>query len=186
MDEKENTLVEMVLAGNPGAFETLVKPYRRTLLGLSVRLLGNEEDAKEAAQEALLKAYRYLKGFDRNQSFRNWLTRILVNSCRESSRHARRTLSLAESASVIEPAAGPAARYQQKEFRSRLGECLAVLSERERAVFVLRDLEERNIAETAGILGVSSISVRVHLSRARTKIKEEILKRFPEIVGGSS
>lgn len=186
MDDKENRLVDMVLAGNPEAFESLLKPYRQTLLGLAFRIMGNEEDAKEAAQEALLRAYRYLAGFDRSQSFRNWLLRILVNSSRELSRRATRTLGLDDDAQAVEPAAGPAVLYQRKELRSRLMDCLAVLSERERTVFLLRDIEERNIRETAHILGCSSVSVRVHLSRARNKIKEEMLRRYPGLRGGSS
>jgi len=179
MDEKENSLVEMVLAGNPGAFETLVTPYRQTLLSLAFRLTGNAEDAKEAAQEALMRAFRYLAGFDRNQSFRNWLLSILVNAARKLTSKNAPADRLDAEAVVIEPGAGPAARYQNEEFRSRLMDSLDSLSRREREVFLLRDIEERDIKETARILCCSSASVRVHLSSARKKIKDVMLKRYP-------
>lgn len=184
MDEKENRLVEMVLAGNPGAFESLVRPYRQSLLSLAYRLTGDAEDAKEAAQEALLRAFRYLRSFDREQSFRNWLLRILVNASRKNFARRGETRSLEDAAEAVEPSAGPAARYQSRELRSRLEECLGVLSERERAVFVLRDIEEKNIKETAEVIGSSAVSVRVHLSAARRKIRDEMLKRYPGMIGG--
>ena len=175
--------MEMVLAGNPGAFETLVKPYRQSLLGLAFRLTGNEEDAKEAVQEALMRAFRYLRGFDRNQSFRNWLLRILVNASRKHAAKNTPAVGLDEKAAVAEPGAGPADQYQRRELRSRLIDCLTVLSAREREVFLLRDLEDRDIKETALILGCSSVSVRVHLSAARRKIKDEMMVRYPGLLG---
>jgi RNA polymerase sigma-70 factor (ECF subfamily) len=179
MDEKENRLVDMVLAGNPGAFETLVTPYRQTLLGLAFRLTGNAEDAQEAAQEALMRAYRYLAGFDRNRSFRNWLLSILVNAARKHASQNALADRLDSESAVIEPGPGPAARYQHEEFRSRLMDSLDVLSRREREVFLLRDIEEQDIKETARILRCSSGSVRVHLSSARKKVKDEMMRRFP-------
>lgn len=175
--------MEMVLAGNPGAFETLVRPYRQSLVGLAFRLTGNEEDAKEAAQEALMRAFRYLRGFDRNQSFRNWLLRILVNAVRKLAVKNTPAALPDNEAAIADPAAGPADRYRHKELRSRLIDCLTVLGAREREVFLLRDLEERDIKETARILGCSSVSVRVHLSAARRKIKDEMMTRYPGLLG---
>jgi len=186
MDDKENQLVAMVLAGNSDAFEPLVRPYRRALLGLAYRITGNEEDAREAAQEALLNSYRYLGGFDRRRSFRNWLLRILVNAARKAVCRSSRALSLDNGADPVEPAEGPAGRFERKELGLRIKDCLAVLSERERVVFLLRDIEERNIQDTAEILGCSSASVRVHLSRARTKVKAELARRYPGLAGGGS
>lgn len=177
--------MEMVLAGNPRAFESLVEPYRHSLLSLAFRLTGNEEDAKEAAQEALLRAYRYLRAFDPERSFRNWLLRILVNASRRSVSRRGVLERLEDAAEAIEPSAGPAARYQNRELRSRLTDCLGALSERERRVFLLRDIEDRSIKETAEILASSSVSVRVHLSAARKKVRKEILRRYPGLMRGS-
>jgi RNA polymerase sigma-70 factor (ECF subfamily) len=183
MDEKENRLVEMVLDGHPEAFEALVTPYRRSLLGLAYRLTANEEDAKEAAQEALLRAYRYLRSFDPGQSFRNWLLRILVNAAHKANRPGRLAVGLEDAPAPVETSPGPPARYQAKEFRARLTDCLGVLGKREREVFLLRDIEDRSIKETAEILHSSSVSVRVNLSSARRKIKNEMTRRYPGILG---
>jgi RNA polymerase sigma-70 factor (ECF subfamily) len=79
----------------------------------------------------------------------------------------------------------PESGRSSQEFRSDLENCLSVLSPREREVFVLRDLENFDIKETAGALGISSISVRVNLSSARRKVRDVILAKYPHLQEGS-
>jgi RNA polymerase sigma-70 factor (ECF subfamily) len=184
MNEKENTLVEMVLAGKLEAFDPLVTPYRRALLSLAFRLTKNWEDAKEVAQETLLRAFKYLSHFDRKRSFKNWLFQILVNAARN---FQKKSLPLAGGFDLEELAAsnsGPDGRHLREELKSQLLECLTGLSRKEKEIFLLRDIEELSIKETAEVLGVSSISVRVHLSAARKKIKEMIQEKYPHMMEG--
>jgi len=82
MNEREKTLVEMVLSGNLDAFEPLVIPYRKTLLTMAYRMTQNWEDAKEISQETFLRAFKYLRNYDRKRSFKNWILQILVNVAR--------------------------------------------------------------------------------------------------------
>jgi len=163
--------VDMVLAGDSGAFEPLVRPYRNDLVRLAFRMTGNREDADEAAQEALLRAFRYLARFDTARSFKNWLLGILVNEARKLRRGAPRPVSLEDAAEPSLPA-DQERRHEESVLRGRLRTCLNELSRGQREVFILRDLEDRDIRETAGILGMSELSVRVHLSRARRRIKD--------------
>jgi RNA polymerase sigma-70 factor (ECF subfamily) len=190
MTEKE--LVDMILRGDVEAFEPLVAPYRRPLLSLALRIVPDMEDAREAAQETLMNAFRYLRKFDPERSFRNWLFAILVNEARKV-RKARGAAPLSLSRPepsgpgpdvVPEPASNepaPDERLARKEARSRLAECLEVLSPREREVFLLRDIEELSVKDAAGVLGATSVSVRVSLSRARRKMRKAILERCPEL-----
>ena len=76
MNDRENSLVERVLSGDLSAFEPLVTPYRQALLGLAFRITRNSEDAKEVAQEAFLRAFKYLKSFDLSKDFKRWLFQI--------------------------------------------------------------------------------------------------------------
>ena len=179
----------MVLAGKTEAFEPLVLPYRRSLFKIAYRMTGNMEDAKEAAQETLMKAFKYLKRFDPDRSFRNWLFGILVNEAR--SLRAERTnapLSLETDARTERGLAAnspaPGDSCEARETRSRLMECLTSLTAREKETFLLRDIEQLSITEAAEALGTSSISVRVNLSRARKKIRETILTKYPHLAEG--
>jgi RNA polymerase sigma-70 factor (ECF subfamily) len=182
MNETEKELVEMVLAGRTEAFDPLVSPYRHSLLALTSRLTGNVEDGKEIAQEALFRAFRFLSRFDTSRSFRNWLYQIAVNAARDRTRKKRRESVLIEEAKSITPESpDPGRDCAAREVRSGLMKCLTSLTSRERDVFILRDIEDLNIKETAAALGCSSVSVRVHLSSARRKMREAIRERFPHL-----
>lgn len=186
MNETEKTLVEMVLAGNLEAFDPLVTPYQRALFGLAFRLTRNREDAKEVAQETLLRAFKYLSRYDRERSFKNWLFRILVNAARKTRRKGLPHSQVTElDVATPDVDSHPEERHQRDEMRSQLLECLAPLSRREKEVFLLRDIEDLSIKETAEVMGVSSISVRVHLSAARKKIKEMVLQKYPHLIEGT-
>lgn len=175
----------MVLSGRSEAFEPLVTPYRQPLLAIAYRLTRDLEEAKEVAQEALLRAYKYLGRYDTSRSFRNWLFQIAANEARDRLRKRKRETDAAEKAGRESTAhLDPESGRRSREFRSDIDACLCVLSPREREVFVLRDLEDLDIRETAGALGISSISVRVHLSSARRKIRDVIRDRYPHLEEG--
>jgi RNA polymerase sigma-70 factor (ECF subfamily) len=185
MNDSEKELVAMVLAGRSEAFEPLVTPYRQALLALGFRLTGNREDAMEVAQEALLRAFRHLARYDTSRSFRNWLFQIAANQARDRLRGRRREADLAAAAGrELRPADDPEAGRRARELRSDLERCLSVLGSREREVFILRDLEELDIKETARALGCSSVSVRVHLSSARRKLRDAIRETCPHLEEG--
>ena len=189
MDVKEKELVLRVLSGDTAAFEPLVLPYRRTLFGLAYKMTGNREDALEVSQEALLRAFRYLGKCDLERGFRNWLLQILVNASRDFGCRKRAESGRMESSFLFDDAvmaAGPKPEDERgrSEIRNRIMEALSVLTGREREIFILRDLEEKSIRETAEITRSSAISVRVHLSRARGKIRERLAALDPTLGGG--
>lgn len=187
MENQEKELIERVLAGDIAAFEPLVTPYRSALINLAVRIVPNPEDAREVAQEALLKAFRYLRSCDLRLGFRNWLYQIVVNTARGYRKRAgdeRRGLAAAVSEWNPWPSAeDPADGHEKAQDRHRLRECLSVLSDREREVFWLREIEELNVEDTARVLKSSSISVRVHLNRARRKVLEHFRSKYPDLIG---
>lgn len=189
MDEREKNLVERVLRGDTAAFGPLVEPYRDRLLGFAYRLTRDAEDAKEVVQEALLRSFKYLSKFDVEKSFRAWLFQILVHAAHHHRSKRGRQDLLSRSAplreAALETGHGPEKGHEDRNLHARLLECLDILSPRERDVFLLRDVEELNVEETARALGSSAISVRVHLSAARRKIRGRIRDKFPDLLGGA-
>lgn len=175
----------MVLAGRPDAFEPLVTPYRRPLLAFTWRLTRDAEEARDVAQEALLRAYRSLARYDTGRSFRNWLFQIAANEARDRYRkRSRETAAFGAVAAAAPRAESPESGRERGEVRSDILRALSVLSPREREVLVLRDLEELDVRETARTLGCSAIAVRVHLSKARRKLAEVLRRDFPHLEEG--
>jgi RNA polymerase sigma-70 factor (ECF subfamily) len=188
--DQEKTLIERLRAGDAAAFEPLIMPYRQPLLGLAYRLTRNAEDAKEVAQETFLRAFKYIGRFDTERSFKNWITTILVHAARHHAGKRAREDRLVAAAPLREKArdcsGGPEAGREASELRARLMECVEILTPREREVFLLRDIEGLNIQETVRAVGGSAVSVRVHLSAARRKIRDRIKLRYPELLERSS
>ena len=178
-----STQSTVVLSGHSEAFEPLVTPYRNALLAMAYRLSHNREDAGELCQETLIRVYRYLRSFDFDRSFRNWMFQILVNVWRSAQKKKPSEEALREWAAAS-PLAGPEEEHARSEVRSQLMECLDSLSPREKEVFLLRDIEEMSIQETAAALGMSPLSVRVRLSLARKKIRERAREKFPHLLEG--
>jgi len=187
MDERERELVERVLSGDREAFAPLVDPYRDRLLGLAYRFTRDAEDAREVVQDALLRTYKYLAKFDVTRSFKSWLFQILVHAARNHGARRGRADALARSepareAALVTPT-GPEPDHESRVLAAKLMDCLDVLSPRERAVFLLRDVEDMNVEETAAALKSSAISVRVHLSAARKKIRRRLREKHPDVLG---
>jgi len=182
MNETEKELIAMVLSGRAEAFEPLVTPHRGPLLALASRLTGDREEALDVVQEALLRAYRSLRTFDATRPFRNWLFQIAANEARDRGRRrGRERAAFQDAVERVAAPEGPETGHDRRELRSKVMSSLAALSPREREVFVLRDLEELDIRETSRVLGCSGLSVRVHLSAARRKLRGVLRRDLPRL-----
>jgi len=179
-------LIIRAKAGDKTAFDQIIINHQRKVISLAWRMLGNREDARDAAQETFLRVYKSFGRFDPAQDFNGWLYRIAVNACRDLARKRRcNHYSLeaeVESGGIAEPASPhnteSAAMLAQEH--AILLRALAALPEKERAAIVLRDLEGFETEEVAKILGSSPTTVRSQISAARVKIKafrERFLKR---------
>lgn len=167
-------LVARARGGDAAAFEDLLRRHERTVLGTAWRLLGNVEDAQDAAQEVFLRLYRALDRVDPRRPLAAWLYRVTVNVCRDVGRRrrARASVPLEEAAfETADAACDPAARAAFADERRMVAEGLETLTETERAALVLRDLEGLATAEVARVLGSSPTTVRSHVCRARLKLK---------------
>jgi RNA polymerase sigma-70 factor, ECF subfamily len=180
------SLIESARGGDTSAFEQIVIHYQRKVLATAWRMLGNQDDARDAAQEVFLRAFKYLASYRADQDFGGWLYRITVNVCRDAGRKRsqiaftsfedERDGSLEHAASE-ENLEASAIRAEQ---RALVAEALNTLTKKERAALVLRDLEGLPTEEVARLLGTSATTVRSQVSAARAKIKqfhERLLRR---------
>lgn len=175
---KEKELIEDALSGDNESFEQLLRPYRSGLLNTAYRMTGNEEDAGEICQEAIIKIYRHLRSFKTDRSFKSWIYKIMINTAydflKEKKRFEQVVREQPEAAAYREH--NPEKHFLNTKIREIIYRCLPRLTPKERAVFSLRDGEGLSIKEAAVVLGCSGLSVRVHLSRARKKIRLEFEK----------
>ena len=182
------SLIERAKAGDTAAFEQLVVSCQRKVISTAWRMLGNEEDAQDAAQEVFLRAYKYLDSFKLDQDFAGWLYRIAINVCRDHMRkrsryhhldsfEAERDRGSLDSMASSENVEAAAIKSQE---RALVMEALNTLSKKERAALVLRDLEGLTTEEVARVLGSSPVTVRSQVASARAKIKlyrDRVLKQ---------
>lgn len=182
----EPELIARIVAGEKELFHDLIRPHERRVYLTVLAVLRSEADAEDAAQEAILKAYRNLGSFRAEAKFSTWLTSIALNEARgrlrKAGRHVVESLDeqLEEHEGDYTPALLtdwreiPSAALERKELRAALQSAVAELPPIYKEVFTLRDLEELDVQETARILGLSANLVKVRLHRARMMLQKRL------------
>jgi RNA polymerase sigma-70 factor (ECF subfamily) len=166
-------LLERAKSGDLDAFDELMRANEKQVLGTALRLLGNLEDAQDAAQETFLRLYKSLNRLPDIQEIRSWLYRVTVNVCNDMHRARRRRGW--EPLSGLEPTSSqpdPELAWVHQERGKLVEMALKTLPEKERAAVVLRDMQGLSTREVAGILGSSEVTVRSQISVARGKLKK--------------
>ena len=162
--------------GDAAAFTELMAPREKRVYYTCLRLTGNAQDAQDCAQEAMLKAFRALPGYQAAASLDTWLYRICVNACLDALRRRRPQESLEEmkEGGFEPPDRGltPYAALEKKERHEALKKALAALPEDLRTALVLFNLQGRSYEEIAQITGVALGTVKSRVSRARERLKE--------------
>jgi RNA polymerase sigma-70 factor, ECF subfamily len=195
----EPRIVDAVLRGDRAALGQLLSTYQHTIYNVCLRMVTNRDDAAEAAQETMLKVIEHVGEFHGNSDIATWMVRIAMNVSisRLRKRKVRQAMSLdgdprsangnswdpadnqatplsREIADHREPA--PDAGVQQKETFAQLHAALGRLEEDFRAVLVLRDIQEMDYQQIAGVLAVPVGTVKSRLFRARLALRHEMLK----------
>jgi RNA polymerase sigma-70 factor, ECF subfamily len=183
----EQRLIQRIRDGEREAFYELIRPYERRVYAAAFGLLRNQADAEDCVQEAVLKAFKNIRQFRAEAKFSTWLIQIAINEARMRRRRGR--------ADLMEPIDNPrnkgrddgenytprdfadwreipSEQLDRAEVREKLAEALSSLGQIYREVFVLRDMEQLSIEETAKALGISTASVKTRLLRARLMLRD--------------
>lgn len=165
-------------SGDLAAFDNLMRRHERLVLVTALRLLGNLADAQDASQEVFLRLYRHLGKLESERAVASWLYRVTVNVCHDVRRRRPASAPVEDAAALADEGADPQQNAAEAERRRALGMSLRVLSEKERAALVLRDLEGLSTGEVARALGSSEATVRSQISKARVKVKDYLERYF--------
>jgi RNA polymerase sigma-70 factor (ECF subfamily) len=183
----DEILVKQSKKGDLDAFEKLVKRYESKVFNLAYRILGNQVDAYDIAQETFIRLYRALPSFRGESSLTTWLSRITINVCRDELRRQKRCnlLSMDDNESGVKnntryrnyvhsEVSSPEEIFERKEFYEKIQVCLYELSEEHRLILVMRGIQGMSYEEIAEILQCSQGTVKSRLSRARQLFKEKL------------
>ena len=185
-ERDESGLIDQICQGQTELFQTLIKPYERTVFAIAYSVVNNGADAEEIAQEAFLNALKGLKNFRAEAKFSTWLIQIALNEARMRLRRSR-----TQAHQSLDEIAGdedsdyvprdfadwreiPSEALARKELRQIIEKTLRSLRPIYREVLVLRDVQDLSTAETSQILCISEDSVKTRLRRARLQMREAL------------
>jgi RNA polymerase sigma-70 factor (ECF subfamily) len=180
MEHPDADLARRALGGDRAAFDALVLRHRPSLVRAATLLIGDADEAESLAQEALVRAYAGLSGYQDHFPFGPWLHGIMLNLCRNHLRdRGRRARPVAPDA--LGDAADPSGRRHgvlsgilRQEWSDRLGRAIGQLPEAYREAFVLHYVEGLDYAAISRIAGVAPGALRVRASRARLLLRESL------------
>ena len=190
--DEDFALVDQVLAGDPRAFEELVRKHERRVFRVALAITGNQQDAEDAMQETFLKLYKRIGDFRRESRFATWLTSIALNEALQLRRVRKRTDSFEELNDALElPTpqrkqewyANPEQRFARREIRGFVENAVRKLEPLYRIVFVLRDIEGLSTDEAAEVLGLNVAALKSRLLRARLMVREELAAKLEKQPG---
>jgi RNA polymerase sigma-70 factor (ECF subfamily) len=170
----EAHLVARARAGDLDSFVQLIGLHDERLRALAYRLLGDPQLMDDALQEAYLKAFRSLRGFEGRSAFGSWLYRIVYNTCMDQLRRrsgSGQHVSFEEAGALPDPSPDPGEVAAQ---RLDLAAALAALPPKMRATVLLVDAEGMDYQTAAGVLGVPVGTVRSRLSQARQLLRRAL------------
>lgn len=164
-------------SGDAAAFDQLIVLFRRKVISTAWRVLGNQDDAFDAAQEVFIKLHRYLHTFRLDQDFSAWLYRLIVNACHDTRKRRGQHVSFEQerergNLGYLRSPDDVEAQVEAAQQERIVAAALDTLAPKERAALVLRDLEGLSTHEVAKVLGSSPTTIRSQICLARAKIKE--------------
>lgn len=176
----EATLIAAARQGDTQSFDQLVRLYQGAIYNLAYRILGDEEAASDATQDAFLSAYKAI-GRYRGGSFKGWLLRIVTNACYDQLRRKKRQPTTSLEAVYLDSAPPWAENEEPEEYalRQELGSIiqrgLATLPPEQRIALVLSDIQGLSYEEIAEVMGTNLGTVKSRLNRGRASLRDHLL-----------
>lgn len=175
-------LVERILGGEIGLYELIMRRYNQRLFRVIRSVLRDDREAEDSLQESWVQIYEHLKQFAKRSSFATWITRIAYHEALNRAKKSRRWIALEnESGEIVtrvmdrtESPTTPEELAIRAELRKVLESAIDLLPDFYRSVFLLRDVEGLNTAETADSLELSEEAVKTRLHRARLLLRRTL------------
>ncbi|MCQ1528501.1 RNA polymerase sigma factor [Lutispora saccharofermentans] len=185
MEDTERLLVDKSKKGDLDAFEELISAYEKKAYNIAYRMMGNEEDAKDMAQEAFIKIYKSIQNFREESSFSTWLYRIVTNVCLDELRKRKNdrlvplelNIETDKGSAIVELSAEketPEDIYERVEKRQLIQNAISSLGDDYKTVIILRDIQGFGYEEIASMLNCSLGTIKSRINRARNQLKDKL------------
>lgn len=172
--QEENALIDQVLAGKRDAYGRIVDHYKSYGYTIAMKVLNNRPEAEEAAQDGFIKAFHYLKSFNRKARFSTWLYRIIFNTAISYKRKNRHIMeSIEHHDRPTEPPESPLERDDKSVFIAR---AMDNLNDADRLAIQLYYIREFSLEEVAEITGQRMNTLKVRVHRARQRLADELTR----------
>jgi len=180
-DLSSHEIIIKAMAGDVAAFRKVVEQHQSFAYAVAFRFTGIEEEAEDIVQEAFVRLWKNLKTYRQEVKLTTWLYRIIANLCLDflKSRRGKEKRNREELGKgyVIADHSTPEHEYQQNELMKAIHSAAEELTPKQKAVFILRDLEGLSVEEVTGILSMTAGNVKSNLFHARQKMADK-LKSF--------
>lgn len=174
--QEENQLIDRILAGDERSYAELVDNYKRYAFTIALKVVGQRADAEEVAQDAFIKAYHYLKGFNRTARFSTWLYRIVFNTAISYKRKKKIHFEDVQDQPVENPERADA-DTEMKDKQAFVAAAMQKLNESDQLAIQLFYIKEFSLEEVAEMMGQNMNTIKVRIHRARLRLADE-LKRI--------
>jgi RNA polymerase sigma-70 factor, ECF subfamily len=189
MNWTDEELVDRAKSGDQESFNQLILRWERPIYALAYRVIGQEEDARDVAQETFLRAFRALPGFKGEAKFSSWIYRIALNLCRDWIRRKRRTpvSQLPEDVDLDDLVAerGPTESVEdlvaRRELSTVVEEAMGILPEEQRTAVILKEYHGMTFQEIAELQGVPLSTVKTRLYQGLSVLRKHLQERSPPL-----
>ena len=174
--QEENELIDRILAGERQLYATLVNKYKSYAYTIALKIVENKPEAEEAAQDAFIKAFHYLKSFNKQAKFSTWLYRIVFNTAISYKRKNRHQFQDIEE-NTVEYHEQTDTQIEKDDKHIFLSQAMDRLNEADRLSIQLYYIKELSLEEVAETMGQNLNTIKVRVHRARQRLADE-LKRI--------
>ena len=177
----DNEIISRVLQGEKNLYANIVRKYNQRLYRVGISIINDEAEVEDVMQVAYIKAYENLGKFEFKSAFSTWITRILINESLLRLKKRKQSLNLTDNL-MNNPiykhhpvdSQTPFMNVVNSELKVILEKAIQQLPEKYRTVFIMREIENMNIAETRECLDLSEANVKVRLNRAKAMLKDSL------------